>query len=432
MQAAGDFEKVILIPEQWFAGTFLSADVFTQFFIIACAFLAGFAARQLAKRRIASFIERTEMPVRIRRTAHNLYGLILPVTALAVIFIVTMLMRGEMVTAVMLLNISVMKLLLAWIIIGVCLQFVDNTVIRSLLTLTILAIAALSVFGILDETTAALDAIGFSFGHLRFSALSVLKGILAIFILFYIALFASAFLERKILKSRTLTRSSQVLTIKVLRAVLIIFAIVIGVTSSGIDLSAFMVFAGAIGLGLGFGLQKVVSNLVSGMLLLMDKSINPGDIIELEKTGTYGWVNHITARYTEIVTRENKSYLIPNEDFITQRVVNWSHGSRLIRLDVKFGVHYDSDPRRVIELTVAAAKTPARVVDTPEPTCNFSEFGESALNFVLSFWIKDAEQGVGNVKSEVMLALWDSLKANGIRIPYPQREIHMHDADKGC
>jgi small-conductance mechanosensitive channel len=323
-----------------------------------------------------------------------------------------------------------MKLLLAWIIIGVCLQFVDNTVIRSLLTLTILIIAALSVFGILDETTGALDAIGFSFGHLRFSALSVLKGILSIFILFYIALFASAFLERKVLKSRTLTRSSQVLTIRVLRTALIVFAIVIGVTSAGIDLTAFLVFAGAIGLGLGFGLQKVVSNLVSGMLLLMDKSINPGDIIELEKTGTYGWVNHITARYTEIVTRENKSYLIPNEDFITQRVVNWSHGSRLIRLDVKFGVHYDSDPRRVIDLTVAAAKIPARVVDTPEPTCNFAEFGENALNFTLSFWIKDAEQGIGNVKSEVMLALWDSLKANGIRIPYPQREIHMHSGDK--
>lgn len=431
MRAGVDFEKIKLAPEQWFAGSFLTADTLTQIFIITCAFLIGLALRYLARGRIAAFIDRTEMPVRIRRTAHNLYGLMLPITTLAVIFIVTMLMRGEMVTAVMLLNISVMKLLLAWIIISVCLQFVDNTVLRSLLTLTILAIVALSVFGILDETTAALDAIGFSFGHLRFSALSVLKGILSIFILFYIALFASAFLERKVLKSRTLTRSSQVLTIRILRTSLIIFAIVIGVTSAGIDLSAFMVFAGAIGLGLGFGLQKVVSNLVSGMLLLMDKSINPGDIIELEKTGTYGWVNHITARYTEIVTRENKSYLIPNEDFITQRVVNWSHGSRLIRLDVKFGVHCDSDPRQIIALTIAAARIPSRVVDSPEPTCNFVEFDERALNFVLSFWIKDAEHGVGNIKSEITLALWDSLKANGIRRPGPHRENQVHGAAKG-
>ena len=430
MRAGVDFERIKLAPEQWFAGSFLTADMLTQLFIVTCAFLIGIALRHLVRRPMAAFIDRTEMPVRIRRTAHNLYGLILPITALAIIFIITMLMRGEIVTAVMLLNISVMKLLLAWIIISISLQFVDNAVLRSLLTLTILAIAALSVFGILDETTAALDAIGFSFGHLRFSALSVLKGILSILILFYIALFASAFVERKVLKSRTLTRSSQVLTIRVLRTALIIFAIVIGVTSAGIDLSAFMVFAGAIGLGLGFGLQKVVSNLVSGMLLLMDKSINPGDIIELEKTGTYGWVNHITARYTEIVTRENKSYLIPNEDFITQRVVNWSHGSRLIRLDVKFGVHCDSDPRQIIALTIAAAKIPARVVDSPEPTCNFSEFSENTLNFVLSFWIKDAEQGVGNVKSEVILALWDSLKANGIRIPGPCRENQGHGGAK--
>ena len=207
----------------------------------------------------------------------------------------------------------------------------------------------------------------------------------------------------------------------------------IGVTTAGIDLSLLAVFSGAVGLGIGFGLQKGISNLFSGMLLLIDESIKPGDIIELPaadgSTATFGWVNHMGARYTEIVTRDNKSFLVPNEDFITQKVVNWSHGNTLVRIQIKFGVHYESDPHQIKSLAEKAATTVERVVDTPSPVCWLIEFGESSLDFTLRFWIKDAEKGVTNTKGMVMMALWDAFKDNGIQIPYPHREVFIHDTN---
>lgn len=320
-----------------------------------------------------------------------------------------------------------MKLLLAWIVIRIAVQFFANTAVRNFFAITTLIIAAFSIFGVLDETMAALDSVAFSIGKFRLSALAVIKSFLSIVILLYMATFFSTFAERRVLKSKSLTRSSQVLIAKIIRITLITFALLIGVTSAGIDLSIFAVFSGAVGLGVGFGLQKVVSNLFSGLLLLLDKSITPGDVIELEDSATFGWVRHMGARYTEIITRDNKSYLIPNEDFITQRVVNWSHGDRLIRIQNTFGVHYDSDPHEVIKIAIEAATRPDRVVETPAPVCWLLEFGDSSINFTLRFWIKDAEEGVANVQGQVMLALWDAFKENDIDIPYPHREVFIHE-----
>jgi len=290
-------------------------------------------------------------------------------------------------------------------------------------------VAALSIFGLLDQTTEILDSIGFSIGDFRLSALAVIKSVVYLFILIYVATFVSSFAERRVLKSTSLKRSSQVLIAKIIRVVLIAIAILIGVNISGIDLSLFAVFGGAIGLGIGFGLQKGISNLFSGMLLLVDRSIEPGDVIELEN-GTFGWVNHMAARYTEIVTRDNKSFLIPNEEFITQRVINWSHGNSLIRLEVEFGVHYNSDPHEVKEIAAQAAldADPKRICRDPSPVCHLVKFGDSSLNFKLRFWIKDAERGITNIRGDVMLSLWDAFKANNIEIPYAHLEVYMHRA----
>ncbi len=146
--------------------------------------------------------------------------------------------------------------------------------------------------------------------------------------------------------------------------------------------------------------------------------------------GTFGLVNHMGARYTELVTRDNKSYLVPNEEFITQHVVNWSHGNTLLRVEMEFGVHYNSDPYEVRRLAIEAAAKPERVVDTPAPVCHLIEFGDSSLNFVLRYWIKDAEKGVVNTKGDVMLELWDAFKDNNIQIPYPHREVFVHEPPK--
>jgi small-conductance mechanosensitive channel len=402
-------------------------SVGVQIIYIAAATLAALILYRALKLRINDAIENIHLPAMPHRILDNLARLIPPLIALILIFTVSQILAT---TTELDLKASlvVMKLLMAWIAIQLFFQFINNSLIRNIASMTIWIITALSIFGILDETHTLLDAAGFNIGKFRLSGLSVVKGMLALFFLLYIASIISSFLEKQVLATKSLSRSLQVLVAKIIHITLITMAILIGITSAGIDLSIFAIFSGAVGLGIGFGLQKVVSNLFSGLLLLTDQSIKPGDVIELEASGTFGWVNNMAARYTEIVTRDNKSYLIPNEEFITQRVVNWSHGNSLVRLEVRFGVHYDSNPHHVIEVATRAAAKPERVVEHPKPVCWITEFSDNSINFSLRFWIRDSENGVTNIKGGVFLALWDAFKEEGIRIPYPHREVYLHEA----
>lgn len=409
---------------------FLTPAISVQLLVIVASFIVSFFTARFLKPRIEKTIADSHIWVAFKTLGYQLCKVLFPVIFLALLYIGTLsltIMEFDFQLPIMA---SFMKMLLAWIVIQLAVQFISNSFVRSVVGFVILTIAVLSIAGVLDETNAALSAIGLTIGDFRITALAVIKGLISIFALLYFAMAASRLAEKKIYTIKSLNRSSQVLLIKIIRAALIVIATIIAITSSGIDLSLFAVFGGAIGLGIGFGLQKGISNLFSGMLLLMDQSIKPGDVIELEDSGTFGWVSRMAARYTEIVTRDNKSYLIPNEDFITQRVVNWSYGNNLIRIAVDFGVHYDSDPHKVIAVAKEAAKKPARVVETPEPVCWITEFGDSSINFSLRFWIKDAEGGVTNVKGEVYLALWDAFKENGIQIPYPHREVFVHEVKK--
>lgn len=410
----------------WIRESLLSADILGQLALIAIALLAAWLLQRSLGRRLAEGIDGFDIPARAARILRSIVKLILPLAALVIVYAGSELYAGLGDGRSPDLLVAATKLLVAWIIISSVLQFVENAFARNLFTLAIWAVAALSIFGVLEQTTEALDSLAVGFGEFRVSVLAVLKGLFAVFILLYLALFASSFAERRVLRMSSVSRSTQVLLAKIVRVSLIVMALLFAVTSAGIDLSLFAVFGGALGLGIGFGLQKGVSNLFSGMLLLMDRSIKPGDVIELPEIGTFGWVNNMAARYTEIVTRDNKSVLIPNEDFITQRVINWSHGNRQVRIHVPFGVHYDSDPHRVTEIAIDAAKSVERVVSDPAPVCWIAEFGDSSINFDLRFWIQDAERGVGNMRGKVFLALWEAFRDNGVRIPYPHREVFVH------
>lgn len=409
---------------KWFQEYIWTTDCGVQVIILVTAFLLAFAIRNVIKPWVNELINKLSIPFRITEVLHSLVKLTLPFLAMTFIFI------GAKIAGPGGLGFSVsfadafVKVLLAWIFIRLVAQIIEHRFARNVIAFTVLALATLSIFGVMDQTMALLDSIGFSIGDFRLSALSVAKGILGIFILLYGALFLANIFDKRISSSRSLTPSSRVLISKIVRIILVVTALLIGITSAGIDLSLFAVFSGAVGLGVGFGLQKVISNLFSGMLLLLDQSIKPGDIIEIDQT--FGWVNHMGARYTELVTRDNKSYLVPNEEFITQQVINWSHGNTLVRVETTFGVHYNSDPHEIKRLAIEAAGKPDRVVDSPAPVCHLVEFGDSSLNFVLRYWIKDAEKGITNTKGDVMLALWDSFKEHNIEIPYPHREVFVH------
>jgi small-conductance mechanosensitive channel len=238
----------------------------------------------------------------------------------------------------------------------------------------------------------------------------------------------SRLLDHRIRKARSLTPSIQVLMGKLMKSTLVVVAFVIALKSIGIDLTAFAVFTGAIGVGIGFGLQKLVSNLISGIILLLDKSIKPGDVIEVGES--FGWVSSLGARYASVTTRDGKEWLIPNEDLITQRVVNWSFSHDRLRLPITLGISYHSDVRKAMALAVEGAKAAGRVLKDPEPVCRLMGFGDSSVDLELRIWINDPSAGVINVRSEVLLEVWDRFHANNISIPFPQRDLHIKDGSE--
>jgi small-conductance mechanosensitive channel len=191
----------------------------------------------------------------------------------------------------------------------------------------------------------------------------------------------------------------------------------------GLDLTFFALFGGALGLGLGFGLQKVFANLVSGFILLGDKSIKPGDVIQLKDT--YGWINFLGSRYVSVVTRDGIEHLIPNENLITGEVINWSYSQKLVRLRVPVGVAYGSDLDKVRELMLAAAADTLRVLKDPKPACLLTGFGDNAVNLELRAWINDPRHGIGSVKSDLFWAIWQRFRDHAIEMPYPQRDVHL-------
>ena len=314
---------------------------------------------------------------------------------------------------------------MVWLLITVVTQSIRNRPLRRFIAITGWIYVAISILGINENVSSILDAADFSISGFRVSLLLLLKISLMLIVTLWLAISVGNFFERRLLRNEDLSPGLRVLLGKILRITLIVFALIIAISSIGIDLSVLSLLSGAIGIGIGFGLQKVVSNFISGFIILADRSIKPGDTISLGET--FGWINELRARFVSVITRDGVEYLIPNEDFITQQVINWSFSNELVRIEVKFGVAYDSDPHQVAELAVEAIKEVERVVSYRPSVCWLTGFGDSSLDFVLRFWIKDPQNGLTNIRGQVLLALWDSFKANDIRIPYPHRELILNN-----
>ena len=312
-----------------------------------------------------------------------------------------------------------------WIVLRASTVLLRDALFARLVATAALIIAALDIFGLLDPTTTLLDSIALSLGATRLSLLLVVKAVLIIGVLLWAALVAARLLGARIRNVTGLSPSVQALAGNLLKIVLVSLAIVIGLDTVGIDLTAFAVFSGAVGVGLGFGLQKIVSNFVSGIILLVEHSIKPGDVIEVGHT--HGAVTALGARYATVRGRDGKEFLIPNETLITNQVTNWSYTTPLLRLDIAFGVGYGSDLHEVRSLAIEAARQTRRVVASPAPVCHITEFGDNAVMLLLRFWIEDPVNGVKNVTGEVYLALWDRFREHRIELPAPQREIRIRE-----
>jgi small-conductance mechanosensitive channel len=314
------------------------------------------------------------------------------------------------------------NLAFAWLIIRLVTSVIRNAFIVRLVSLSAWLVAALSILGQLQPAIEVLDSVSIVLGDLRLTPLLLIKlGALMILALWLTSI-ASNFVESRINRSADLTPSIQVLLVKMIRMGLMVVAVAIALSAVGINLSALAVFSGAVGVGIGIGLQKIVANFISGIILLADKSVKPGDLVTIgDSTGR---ISAMKTRYISVAAGDGREFLIPNEDLVTQKVVNWTYTDKNTLVKVSFGTNYDADPRLVCRLAVEIAAAAPRAIKSKPPNCILMEFAEHGMKFSLTFWIADPD-GMDNVKSEVMLALWDAFKREGIRVPYPVRDIRI-------
>jgi small-conductance mechanosensitive channel len=314
------------------------------------------------------------------------------------------------------------KLAFAWLIIRLVTSVIRNTFIVRLVSLSAWLLTALSILGLLDPTMDTLDSVSIVLGGLRLTPLLLIKLGVLLAVALWLSNIASNFVESRITQSGDLTPSIQVLLVKMIRLGLMVFAVAVVMSAVGINLSALAIFSGAAGVGIGFGLQKIVANFISGIILLADKSVKPGDLVTIgDSTGR---ISAMKTRYISVAAGDGREFLIPNEDLVTQKVTNWTYTDNNTLVKVNFGTNYDADPRLVCKLAIEIAAAAPRALKGKPPNCILMEFTEAGMKFSLTFWIANPD-GMDSVKSDVMLALWEAFKHENIRVPYPVREIRI-------
>ncbi len=417
-------ERLFASIQLWLNENVLSYGNFIQLGVIGLAFLLSWYLTPKIKNWYQELQNQNKAGAITAKYQHILTPLIFPIVWLLMLSLLLLTIAAADLPYQMT-KIAV-SLLAAWVIIRLTAGFVRNRVVAKFIAIIAWTVAALNILNLLHPATEVLDSIAINLGALRISALTIINGILSLIILLWLVAIASRLIEQQIKSSTDLTPSVKVLISKLVKFTLIVIAVVVAVASVGIDLTVFAVFSGAVGVGIGFGLQKSISNLFSGFVLLMDKSIKPGDVIAIGDT--FGWVNTLGARYVSIYTRDGIEHLIPNEQLITEEVQNWSHTNKLLRLRLPIGVHYEADIRQAIALCVESANEVERILNDPPTVCLLKGFGDSSVDLELRFWINDPQAGTSNVRSEVLLKVWDKFHEHNIEIPYPQRDLHIRSS----
>lgn len=390
------------------------------FFCFVALVLSKFLAKKLEK-YLNNFIENHHFKAFYRKIFKILASITLEIVGVCVfaiyVVIVNSISLPHKAPSVML------SFFFAWMVINFTSSLLGKSIFVKMTKIFVLTILIFSILGILDNIMSFLDSIKIGLNDAKISVLSITKGLILFLIFLWLAVILSKESERAIARSSELTPSLKVLTSKIVKISLFVIAILAGLNAIGLDLTVFTIFGGAVGVGVGFGLQKIISNFISGIILLSDRSIKPGDVIAINDT--YGWVNSLSARYVSVITRDGKEHLIPNELLITEKVENWSFSNNDVRMRVPFGVSYKSDVNKVIDLAFQAIKATPRILKTPEPQCFLTGFGDSSVDFEIRAWINDPINGMTNIKSDLLLNLWNIFKQNNIEIPFPQRDLHI-------
>ena len=296
--------------------------------------------------------------------------------------------------------------------------------------LAVWLLVAAEMLGWLDFIVATLDSVGLSTGKNRITVWSVVAALFAVSVCVIASLWVARWIDRRVSRIETLAPSTRIGIVKTSYAFFVGFGILLGLRASGVDLTALTVFSGAIGLGLGFGLQAIAANFVSGFVLLVDKSIKPGDVISFTgTTGTsthgFGWVEELRGRYIVIRDRDGVATLVPNQNVITNPVINWSYGHPKVRLRLPLRISYGDDAELALRLLLEATSDHPRILRDPPPVSRLMEFTDYGMEVEVRFWIGDPAEGVNNVRSDINRKIWALFRKHGITIPPAQREVRI-------
>ncbi len=416
-QAFGLLEKV----EGWLT----SPQFYAQVIAITVAWIAAkFAARILLARVPLLRAEPTEGRfLRYQKLLHSCANLVEPLVFVA-------LMAGAAAIADQTLGASwliriAQSLALVRLLHAVIMRFLTHPVINSAARWIGLPIAAIYALGYFGQFTAALDGVAFQAGNIRISLLALSKAALFGGILFWLGRTSSNAGQKVIRDQKSVDVQTRELAAKALE--ISVFAIVglLLLNILGLDLTALAVFGGALGVGLGFGLQQIASNFISGIILLLERSIKLGDYIELED-GKAGTLKQMNMRSSVLSTFDGKEIMVPNDTFITTRFTNWTHDDPRQRYEVEFSVAYDTDLHKVPPLIIKAVSAHDQVLQQPEaPDVELRGFGDNGINFAVEFWVAGIDDGKNKFTSEIRFLIWEALKAAKISMPFPQREVRI-------
>jgi small-conductance mechanosensitive channel len=302
------------------------------------------------------------------------------------------------------------------------------------LTLLVWLAISFQLVGWFDAIQGTLDAINLLPGKGRFTLWALLKGLVIITVFVLLASVVARAAERRVMHVESIALSTRIGITKFTYFFLVGLGVLLGVNAAGVDLTALTVLTGAVGLGLGFGLQSIASNFVSGFVLLMDKSIKPGDVISFTgmpgtSTESFGWVQALRGRYVVVRDRDGVETLVPNQQLINNPVINWSYSDRKVRLKLPVRVSYRDDPEQALAVLMRATEGNSRILRDPAPVSRLMQFSDHGMDLELRFWIADPEAGVNNVRSDVNRAIWRLFRDAGITIPVAQREVYLRHGD---
>ncbi len=403
----------------------LSPNGAVEFGTIIVAGLLAWALRRPAQALLRKMWPAKDLP-RSARAAHVVEGLVLPILWVTLLWIATAVV-AELQWDVSILRICA-SLLNAWILIRLVSSFVADRALANAFAVFAWIVAALNILGLLQPSIAMLESVGFSFGESRLTLFLVVKGAALAVLFIWVASVVAGLIQGSLARSSRFTPSVQALVSQGARLTLLFVAVMMALNAIGIDLTALAVFSGAIGVGIGFGLQSIFSNLMAGIIILMEKSIKVGDFVEFEN-GLVGEVREINVRATLVTTNDNVDILVPNSEFINNRVTNWTLREGYRRLRVPFGVAYGTDKDLVKKAALEASESvPHMLTDVSgrDPQVWLVGFGDSSLDFELVVWLRpESVKRPGAVMAAYNWAIESALHKYGIEIPFPQRDLHF-------